>query len=77
MAGGLEAAVARSTAELSGSSLPQRPAYQVVDLGAGFGAHSIALARCGHDVLAVDASSLAQQQAGPSGMVRVSASRPG
>jgi SAM-dependent methyltransferase len=58
MAGGLEAAVACSVIELSELGLLQRPAGQVVDLGAGFGPHAIAMARGGHDVLALDTSAL-------------------
>jgi 2-polyprenyl-3-methyl-5-hydroxy-6-metoxy-1,4-benzoquinol methylase len=62
LSGGLEAAVARAAAELTGLGLLHRPRCQVVDLGAGFGAHSLALARAGHAVLALDTSALLLQR---------------
>ena len=62
LCGGLEAAVARAAAELTGLGLLHRARGQVVDLGAGFGAHSLALARAGHAVLALDTSELLLQR---------------
>jgi len=55
MAGGAEAAITDGWLELSGS-VP--PAGLAVDLGAGFGAHTIALARRGWRVVAVDTAKL-------------------
>ena len=56
-AGGVDAAVARGGAELETLGLsPQKTAARAVDLGAGFGMHSIPLARRGFSVLAVDTS---------------------
>jgi 2-polyprenyl-3-methyl-5-hydroxy-6-metoxy-1,4-benzoquinol methylase len=55
MIGDIDAALARSAAELN--SLPPPPAQAAgiaVDLGAGFGLHSIPLARRGFDVVAID-----------------------
>lgn len=57
MVGGAAAAIERAEAELDGLGIRatgpgRRP--QAVDLGAGFGAHAIPLARRGFDVLAVD-----------------------
>jgi len=62
LAGGLETAVVRAAAELTGLGLLHRPRCQVVDLGAGFGAHTLALARAGHAVLALDTSALLLQR---------------
>jgi SAM-dependent methyltransferase len=59
MAGGLEAALAEGTADVA--ELLGAPGY-AVDLGAGFGMHSIPLARAGFQVLAIDTSSLLLQQ---------------
>lgn len=53
MAGGVEAALSAGEADLVG--LAGEPTL-AVDLGAGFGRHSIPLARAGHQVLAVDSS---------------------
>jgi SAM-dependent methyltransferase len=53
MAGGLDHALALGTAEVS--DLIDPPGY-AVDLGAGFGMHSIPLARAGLQVLAIDTS---------------------
>jgi SAM-dependent methyltransferase len=58
MVGGVEAAMIRGNAELDalGIGPPSNGKGQAVDLGAGFGAHSIPLARRGFSVLAVDTS---------------------
>ena len=56
MAGGAEAALARGEAELDSLRLTPRSTALAVDLGAGFGMHSIPMARRGFDVLAVDSS---------------------
>lgn len=53
MAGGASAALSVGEADLSG--LVGEPGL-AVDLGAGFGMHSIPLAKAGHQVLAVDSS---------------------
>lgn len=55
MAGGVSAALMAGEADLRG--LVGEPGL-AVDLGAGFGMHSIPLARAGHQVLAVDSSEL-------------------
>lgn len=62
LAGGLETAVVRAAAELTALGLLHRPRCQVVDLGAGFGAYALAMARAGHAVLALDTSSLLLQR---------------
>jgi SAM-dependent methyltransferase len=56
MAGGAEAAIARGEAELDSLDLRPRGTAIAVDLGAGFGMHSIPLARRGFSVVAVDSS---------------------
>jgi SAM-dependent methyltransferase len=56
MCGGAEAALVRGDAELDALGLVARAARQAVDLGAGFGMHSIPLARRGFEVLALDSS---------------------
>jgi len=56
MCGGAEAALVRGDAELDALGLMPRAARRAVDLGAGFGMHSIPLARRGFEVLAVDSS---------------------
>src|SRR5215469_14992120 len=56
MAGGAEAALAGAEAELDALHLPARPGDTVLDLGSGFGAHAIPLARRGAHVTAVDSS---------------------
>jgi SAM-dependent methyltransferase len=62
LAGGLETAVVRAAAELTALGLLHRPRCQAVDLGAGFGAHALTLARAGHAVLALDTSALLLQR---------------
>jgi ubiquinone/menaquinone biosynthesis C-methylase UbiE len=54
MSGGIEHALTLGTADVG--ELPGAPGY-AVDLGAGFGMHSIPLARSGFQVLALDTSS--------------------
>jgi SAM-dependent methyltransferase len=57
MSGGLDAALGRGEAEM-GNTLPDLSrGSRAVDLGAGFGMHSIPLARRGCAVLAIDTSS--------------------
>ena len=53
MAGGLDAALAAGAADVA--ELAGAPGY-AIDLGAGFGMHSIPLARAGFKVLAIDTS---------------------
>jgi 2-polyprenyl-3-methyl-5-hydroxy-6-metoxy-1,4-benzoquinol methylase len=58
MTGGMDAAVARGQAEM-GSLVPRTmTAQRAVDLGAGFGMHSIPLADLGYSVLAIDSSEM-------------------
>jgi hypothetical protein len=64
MAGGLEAALAAGAADVA--ELLDTPGY-AVDLGAGFGMHSIPLARAGFQVLAIDTSSYLLGQLGEQG----------
>ena len=54
MVGDVEAATARADAELEAIGLPSNAAGTAVDLGAGFGTHSLPLARRGYKVIAVD-----------------------
>lgn len=54
MAGGVDAAIARGEAELAALELTPQTTRYAVDLGAGFGMHSIPLARRGFAVLAID-----------------------
>jgi SAM-dependent methyltransferase len=54
MVGDIEAATVRADAELDAIGLPSRGDGFSVDLGAGFGMHSLPLARRGYQVLAVD-----------------------
>jgi SAM-dependent methyltransferase len=58
MAGGTEAAFTRGERELANIGLLSSSAKYAVDLGAGFGMHSIPLARSGCPVLAVDTSAI-------------------
>jgi len=54
MVGDVDAALSRSDAELDTLPLPSRAAGTAVDLGAGFGLHSLPLARRGFRVVAID-----------------------
>lgn len=56
MAGGAEAALQAGAAEIEQLNLPLEAGASVVDLGAGFGMHAIALARNGARVIAIDTS---------------------
>lgn len=56
MAGGSEAALQAGSAEIEALNLPITPGAVVLDLGAGFGMHSIPLARRGARVTAIDSS---------------------
>lgn len=55
--GGVDAALAAGRAEIEALGLPRARGELVVDLGAGFGKHAVALARAGARVIAIDASS--------------------
>lgn len=57
MAGGVEAAAARAERELEVLGLLHGEGQFAVDLGAGFGMHTLPLARHGWAVLAIDSSS--------------------
>jgi SAM-dependent methyltransferase len=54
--GGIDVVLAAGRAEIEALGLPRARGELVVDLGAGFGKHAIALARAGARVLAIDAS---------------------
>src|SRR3984957_7237814 len=54
MIGDVEAATARADAELDAVGLPLSGAGTAIDLGAGFGMHSLPLARRGYEVIAID-----------------------
>lgn len=56
MVGGSDAALQAGTAEIEALNLPLAQGAVVLDLGAGFGMHSIALARRGARVTAIDTS---------------------
>jgi SAM-dependent methyltransferase len=56
MAGGFETALESGAEEIEALSLPLIPGAVVLDLGAGFGMHSIPLARRGARVVAIDTS---------------------
>ena len=58
MAGGIESAIARGQQELTDIGIMNSGAKYAVDLGAGFGTHSIPLAKTGCKVLAVDFSAI-------------------
>lgn len=54
MIGDVEAATTRADAELEAVGLPLNGAGTAIDLGAGFGTHSLPLARRGYEVIAID-----------------------
>jgi SAM-dependent methyltransferase len=54
MSGDLDAATAQADQELTAIGLPLQASGLAVDLGAGFGRHSLPLARRGYRVLAID-----------------------
>jgi SAM-dependent methyltransferase len=54
MVGDVEAATARADGELEAIGLPPITAGTAVDLGAGFGMHSLPLAQRGYKVIAID-----------------------
>jgi 2-polyprenyl-3-methyl-5-hydroxy-6-metoxy-1,4-benzoquinol methylase len=54
MVGDLDAAFARSAAELDALPLPQHTGGVALDLGAGFGLHALPLAQRGYAVTAID-----------------------
>lgn len=56
MAGGADAALEAGTTEIEALNLPLHEGSVVFDLGAGFGVHSIPLARLGARVTAIDTS---------------------
>ena len=56
MSGGAESALAQGAAEVEPWRPPPGTAPVAIDLGAGFGAHAIPMARAGYDVTAVDTS---------------------
>jgi hypothetical protein len=58
MAGGIEPAFERGRAELDAIGAHPSNGGVAVDLGAGFGMHSIPLARRGFDVVAIDSSAV-------------------
>jgi len=58
MVGGTEAAIERGAAELDAIGANPSKGGVAVDLGAGFGMHSIPLARRGFDVVALDSSAV-------------------
>jgi SAM-dependent methyltransferase len=62
MLGDLNAAAARSAAELAEMSLPERTGASALDLGAGIGLHAVALAHRGYAVTAIDACQLLLDQ---------------
>ena len=58
MAGGAEVALQGGSAEIEALSLPPAQGAAILDLGAGFGMHSIPLARRGARVTAIDTSTV-------------------
>ncbi len=54
MVGDLEVATERADAELASIGIPSGTTGNAVDLGAGFGMHSVPLARRGYKVVAID-----------------------
>lgn len=58
MVGGMAAALERGRAEVAPLHMPEVSTPTAIDLGAGFGMHSIPLARLGYSVTAIDSSPL-------------------
>jgi hypothetical protein len=58
MAGGLEAAISRGEAEIDLVCPSGADGLITVDLGAGFGMHTVSLARRGYSVVAIDTSAI-------------------
>lgn len=56
MCGGMEAALRAGREEIAGWGVPARTGERVLDLGCGFGKHTIPLLEAGARVLAIDAS---------------------
>ena len=56
MAGGFDAAISRGESEINAICPSPSNGLSAVDLGAGFGMHSIPLARRGYSVVAIDSS---------------------
>lgn len=56
MAGGFDTAISRGEREINAICLNPSNGLSAVDLGAGFGMHSIPLARRGYSVVAIDSS---------------------
>ncbi len=56
MAGGFDAAISRGESEVNAVCPNPSNGFTAIDLGAGFGMHSIPLARCGYSVVAIDSS---------------------
>ena len=54
MVGDIDAVISRGDAELDALKLPSKTGGTAVDLGAGFGMHSLPLARRGFSVVAID-----------------------
>jgi SAM-dependent methyltransferase len=54
MVGDIDAATERADGELNSAGVPAHATGNAVDLGAGFGLHSLPLARRGYSVLAID-----------------------
>jgi 2-polyprenyl-3-methyl-5-hydroxy-6-metoxy-1,4-benzoquinol methylase len=74
MVGDIDAAFARSGAELDALPLPEKRGATVLDLGAGFGLHALPLARRGYAVTAIDScETLLAELTARSGGLRVRA----
>jgi len=72
MSGGVEAALVRGGVELDALQIQSSGGGRAVDLGAGFGMHSIPLARRGFSVLAIDSSSeLLRELVGHAGVLPI------
>lgn len=56
MVGDMNAALARSAAELDAAAISSSPGGAAIDLGAGIGLHALPLAQRGYDVIAIDSN---------------------